>query len=321
MPRGNADTGGARIFPGRPSIRAFGSPALARNWSDSEVDAIVRDYFAMLEDEQRGRKFNKAQHRRSLMERIPRSHGSIERKHQNISAVLNAFGLPYIDGYKPLGNYQRLLFEAVESHLDSHSSLHGLLAGEDLSTDQGRPVPTGTEQFALKIEPPPAPPSEPLPGRGMPDEILRIVRRFERPDERDARNRRLGSAGEQFVFESERNRLLELDRDDLAAGVRWVARDDGDGFGYDIKSFAGAGSEPETERWLEVKTTTGSITTPFFITRNELRVSDRHRDVFRVVRLYSFRPRSAMQPARAYRLKPPLNERVRLEPAVYRASF
>ena len=39
------------------------------------------------------------------------------------------------------------------------------------------------------------------------------------------------------VFEHERKRLSMLGRQDLADDVRWVARDDGDGFGFDILSF------------------------------------------------------------------------------------
>ncbi|ANK06964.1 Hypothetical protein WLH_05703 (plasmid) [Escherichia coli O25b:H4] len=35
-----------------------------------------------------------------------RSKSSVELKHQNISAVLDALGLPYINGYKPRGNSQ-----------------------------------------------------------------------------------------------------------------------------------------------------------------------------------------------------------------------
>ena len=52
------------------------------------------------------------------METIGRSKKSIEFKHMNISAVMDALGLPYIDGYKPLGHYQEALFEAVEAHLN-----------------------------------------------------------------------------------------------------------------------------------------------------------------------------------------------------------
>ena len=98
-----------------------------------------------------------------------------------------------------------------------------------------------------------------------------------------------------------------------------MARDDGDGYGFDILSFRGTGSEANKERWLEVKTTNGSRTTPFFITRNELRVSEERPDVFRVVRLFDFH-KGSRRAARAYRLEPPLKDRVTLTPAIYSAS-
>ena len=281
---------------------------MAANWSDSEVDAIVRDYLSMLELEQTGRHYNKAEHRRGLMEVIGRSKGSIERKHMNVSAVMAALGLPHIDGYKPLGHYQAALFEAVEAHLAARRDLHALLSGQAGQLPLGR---IETAAIVFDPEPPPRGPEE-----GLSEDIRRIIRRFEPPAERDARNRQLAMAGESVVFEMERLRLDGIGRPDLAEHVRWVARDDGDGYGYDILSFDGAGDEPERERWLEVKTTNGSRTTPFFITGNELRVSEERPDAFRVVRLYDFRRR-----VRAYRLVPPLESQVWLSPMGYRASF
>ena len=58
---------------------------MAETWSDRENDAIVRDYFVMLEHEQMGQTFNKAEHRCVLMETTGRSHGSIEFKHLGLS--------------------------------------------------------------------------------------------------------------------------------------------------------------------------------------------------------------------------------------------
>jgi hypothetical protein len=79
-----------------------------RGWSFDEVRSTVEDYFAMLEAELADEAFNKAQHRRRLSATLEgRSSGAIERKHQNISAILQQLALPTIDGYKPLGNYQR----------------------------------------------------------------------------------------------------------------------------------------------------------------------------------------------------------------------
>ena len=73
---------------------------MAEVWSDQEIDHIVADYFAMLTDELVGRSFNKAARNRDLQAVIDRSKGSIEFKHQNISAVLLGLGQPWIEGHR-----------------------------------------------------------------------------------------------------------------------------------------------------------------------------------------------------------------------------
>ena len=70
------------------------------DWSRAEVEATVTDYFAMLEAELREAAFNKTRHRNTLLRLLnKRPPGAVERKHQNISAILIELGLPYIDGY------------------------------------------------------------------------------------------------------------------------------------------------------------------------------------------------------------------------------
>lgn len=87
-------------------------------WSDAEVDATVRDYFEMLRAELAGRPYVKAEHARALMKVLDgRSRGAIERKHMNITAVLEELGYAGIDGYKPLANYQQSLRTAVEAQI------------------------------------------------------------------------------------------------------------------------------------------------------------------------------------------------------------
>lgn len=167
-------------------------------WTEQEIEAIVGDYFDMLEIELADGGVVKAERNRILQNIIDRSRGSIEYKHQNISAVMAHLGLPFIQGYKP------------------------------------------------------------------------------------------------------------------AVKVRWVAMEDGDGAGYDILSYSRRGEE----RWLEVKTTNGPATTPFWVTENERRVSEQRPDVFRLTRLYDF----SRSPS-AFRLKPPLTDHVRLSPTQYRATF
>ena len=80
---------------------------MAKDWTQTELTAIVADYFSMLCDELCGIPYNKAVHRRTLVAKLEnRSEGSIEFKHCNISAVLNLLNLPSINGYKPRNNFQ-----------------------------------------------------------------------------------------------------------------------------------------------------------------------------------------------------------------------
>ena len=85
----------------------------ADDWSDQENDAVVATYFAMLDEDLAGRRYNKAAHNRNLRQTVNRTSGSIEFKNCNISAALIGFGLPYIKGYQPRFNFQMSLAEAI----------------------------------------------------------------------------------------------------------------------------------------------------------------------------------------------------------------
>ena len=272
--------------------------SLRRNWSREEVDAVVRDYLEMLRIEQAGEDYNKSDRRRRLMQRIDRSHASIERKHQNISAVMVELGLPCIEGYLPAGHYQALLLEAVDDCLNGNRDLREFLEGHN-------PVP-GSRALLFDLSPPE------VPERQFPvdDRVTRIIRKFD-PAQRDARNRELGTAGEELVFESQRRHLHNLGQQELSKKVRWIAKED-DSAGFDILSFSPSGSE----RWLEVKTTNGQAVTPFFLTANEERVSREKQDRFRLIRVYDFR-----KEPHAYCLKPPLETQVDLTTQVYKAEL
>ena len=266
----------------------------------------------MLEQEQMGKDYNKAQLRRALIETTGRTDASIQFKHRNISAVMLTLGLPRISGYSPLWNIQSALFEAVENHLNERPDLYKLLIGEaETLKDRSEESLSGETIVFDK-----APPIREMPDQGILEDIEPSICRFEHPAERDARNRDLGKAGELLVYEYERNRLQEIGRNDLSEQVRWVAEDDGDGYGYDILSFSGEGNDANKKLLFEVKTTNGSASTPFYITNNELRVSKERPDAFRIIRLYDFRKQ-----VRAFRLAPPLENHVSLFPTIFRASF
>lgn len=65
---------------------------MAGDWSDAQNAAIVADYLAMLANDIAGQPYSKAEHNRLLQAVIGRPRGSIEYKHQNISAVLKGLG-------------------------------------------------------------------------------------------------------------------------------------------------------------------------------------------------------------------------------------
>src|SRR5258707_15096157 len=91
------------------------------DWTKKEVELIVQDYFKMFQLELEQKQYNKTAHRQFLLPLLnKRSNGSVEFKHQNISAVLANMGQPYIKGYKPRGNYQQILDEEVASFLKNH---------------------------------------------------------------------------------------------------------------------------------------------------------------------------------------------------------
>src|SRR6185369_12997206 len=81
------------------------------------------------------------EHRRSLAPNLAgRSDGSIEFKHANISAVLTGLGLPYIEGYKPRGNYQSLLAMEVEAFLDKNPAFMEQLADAAMINPEKAPA-------------------------------------------------------------------------------------------------------------------------------------------------------------------------------------
>jgi len=273
-------------------------PIAGTDWTDREIDLVVADYFAMRQKEFSGEPYIKTHHNAALQQQIGRSKGSIEFKHQNISAVLVQLCEPWIPGYKPKVNYQHALVEGVERYLDktTYPEIEPNLRLELADS----PI--------IFTERPPSINSDEIPS---PDYVKRLVRKFD-PAARDARNRKLGTSGEEMTFHSERARLRSEDREDLARKVRWVSKEDGDGAGYDILSFDASGSE----RFLEVKTTNGHSKTPFYISANEKSFADETKDRFRLFRLYDF----ANQP-KAFTITPPLEDHLKLQTATYKAGF
>lgn len=277
---------------------------MAGDWTDEQNDAIVADYFAMLADDLTGVEYNKAEHNRRLQLTIGRTRGSIEFKDQNISAVLKGLGEDWLLGYRPAFNFQHSLRDAVVLWLEQHPQWLAPRARTSRDAYSGF-----REEPALWIGPPPTHSNAP-----PPDELLQMTEIAHKFDVagRDERNRALGRAGEERILAHEDATLRAAGRTDLAAQIRWVSNLDGDGAGYDIRSFDTDGSA----RLIEVKTTKGWDRTPFHITRNELAVADKHRDTWRLMRLWNF-----VREPQAFELRPPLDAHVSLMATSFQASF
>jgi hypothetical protein len=266
-------------------------------WQSDELDAIIASYFQMLTAELARQSYVKAKHSATLMAKIGRSHRSVEFKNQNISAVLEELGLPWIPGYKPKRNYQNSIFPAIDRFLTAHPAI--------LEFAPIAPKPSAPS--AVFVPPPERKDDEQV----LPIGLKHLIRKFD-PVQRDHRNRNLGKAGEAFVVEVERQRLAEVNRVDLADRVRWIADEDGDGAGYDVLSFNQLGHE----RLIEVKTTNGASQTPFFLTRNERALSEERTSDWCIYRVHLF----AKSP-RIFCISPPLESAVNMRAEVWRASF
>jgi Domain of unknown function (DUF3883) len=195
---------------------------------------------------------------------------TVEFKHQNISAAMLELGLPYISGYKPMRNYQAALAAEIRRHLEADPHLlRTLREGASAGIPMGSPL--------LRTAPPsPSPQSAGSRKTGG--------RAGRHPDygALAEENRRRGAQGEELVADYERSWLSQHARPDLAGRVRWTAREDGDGLGYDVLSCGLDGRE----RYIEVKTTRLGAETPFYITSAELDFARCHAGDYALYRVY-----------------------------------
>jgi len=246
------------------------------SWSKIEVALIVADYFDMLLKELNRIPYKKAAHRRQILPLLNnRSEGSIEFKHQNISAILINLGRPYIIGYLPRYNYQNLLEDEVIDHLIHHSEIESHFQ-QFVEKDIIKPK-TRLDFDKIIVSPP---------------EIISLTepKVFYRHKpikinylEKEQSNKALGLFGEELVIEYEKWNLIKLGKDNLADKIEWVSKEIGDGAGFDILSKNLNG----TDKYIEVKTTRLGKETPFFFSSNELQFSINKASHYHLYRLFN----------------------------------
>lgn len=278
------------------------------NWSREEVEAAVADYFDMLSKELRGDPFNKAEHNRNLQRLLSgRSKGSVERKHQNVSAILIELGYPYVDGYKPLGNYQELLRSVVVDRLAGADRLQRAVAAAVEQPSEA--VPSPEDVLSIQVAPPVRAGEKPLIYEKRAPSTPTARRNYL---EAEARNQSLGRAGEELALRFEHERLWKAGYKKLAERIEHVARTKGDYLGYDILSFETSGQE----RLIEVKTTAFGALTPFFASRNEVSFCEERNTDYQLYRLFNFR----RQP-KLFALAGAISHTCNLEPIQFSATI
>jgi hypothetical protein len=277
----------------------------ARDWSLFEVEATISSYLTMLTKELKGEIYNKTAHRHQLQNLLhDRSDAAIEKKHQNISAVLTELGIPYIRGYKPLYNYQRLLFDIVA---DSINNSKGIVDAIEIDFNTTINIPT-VEDILTILEEPPKP--------SMVKEELAPYQTVTRKPvkinylEKECRNQKLGNAGEEFVLRYEKARLIHHSKESLSDKIELVSSYN-DAAGFDIRSFDIDGCD----RFIEVKTTTCGKEFPFYLTHNEVTISKKLTEKYFLYRLFNFREKPGL-----YQLKGALTETCNMKPRTYVAS-
>lgn len=97
------------------------------------------------------------------------------------------------------------------------------------------------------------------------------------------KNTKLGNIGEDIVVEYEKKHLISIERLDLAEQVIATRNFAGNAERFDVLSFEDDG----TEKYIEVKTTTGGINNIFHISENEVVFSEEFSDKYYLYRLYN----------------------------------
>lgn len=131
--------------------------------------------------------------------------------------------------------------------------------------------------------------------------------------ETEKKNKDLGEKGEKFIVEYEKERLVKLNKPELAKKVKHVSLSN-DYAGYDILSYEEDGSE----RFIEVKSTKGPISSDFYISPGELKYSKENKNYY-LYRVYEFN--SELMIGKIYIKKGSVEENFNLIPTQYKVTL
>lgn len=124
-----------------------------------------------------------------------------------------------------------------------------------------------------------------------------------------------GNLAEGLVYVAEKQKLQNLNRRDLVDKVKWISRDSGDGYGYDILSYDFDSSGKEYEIHIEVKSTE-NLNDDFIMSSNELRYARENRETYRLYRVARVKSNSPVCKV----IEVDLDELFDFEPSEYKVS-
>lgn len=130
-----------------------------------------------------------------------------------------------------------------------------------------------------------------------------------------ANNTALGLLGEELVLAQEIKALVDANRQDLADKVIHVSVVEGDGAGYDIRSYTHDGAI----KFIEVKSSKGPASSPFFISPNEIDFSRKNPKNYCLYRLFDLDVSS--KSAKVYVIKGDLTGQLDLKPTQFIAEI
>lgn len=133
---------------------------------------------------------------------------------------------------------------------------------------------------------------------------------------REKNKKLLGDIGEEIVLTFEKKRLTQMGRQDLAEKIEHVSKTKGDGLGYDILSYDVV-NDTVSEKFIEVKATTGNSTKPFDISSNEVDVSELYPEQYFIYRVFNIH--NKMASASFYVMKGSVRSNFNLEATSYKA--
>jgi hypothetical protein len=282
-------------------------------WTDEQSEFVCKYYIAQLKKHLLSKEPQKQQVAKNyLMSELGKSSKAVRLKLHHISSILVNSDLPYLESFKPIPRAEIDLIDWNETNVlkkilleefnepDFLDFLSSLSAKTEYSTEV-------TKEIQVE-QPPDEDVFEHLENADQPS--LRIRPKINYV-EREIRNTKLGEAGETWVINFERQRLLAEGREDLANKIVWASKDVGDGLGFDIISYNSSGDKV----YIEVKTTCLGKFSAFYLTQKEIQTSLKLGVSYYIYRVFDFNKETKL-----FTIENSLADSLDLVPTTFRAT-